>query len=286
MSLAESILAGGGHLAHLDPLREDEAGRVLRAVAEVPAPETAGQLLPQFTQRHCQAVVAELAGAGVEMDRLLGLSEQDPVTLDLDSTTTEVYGMQKEEATYNYEGKLSFGSLLCTWAERRRVVAAALRPGSGSDKPVSPRLVPRALRTLPPGHGEVRLRADGGFYSATVLTWCRRHRLRFCMVVPRDQLMWEARRHFPPTAWPPCREMEKAEVAEGRFSPTGWEHEPRRLLVRRVRVEADQISQSPKSRRRRTIPHGQLQLALKGMVGHTYSFMVTDLEGDPVEMEF
>lgn len=139
MSLAESILAGGSHLAHLDPLREDEAGRVLRGVAEVPAPETASQLPPRFTQRHCQAVVAELAGAGVEMDRLLGLSEQDPVTPDLDSTTTEVYGMQKEEATYNYEGKLSFGSLLCTWAERRRVVAAALRPGSGSDKPVSPR---------------------------------------------------------------------------------------------------------------------------------------------------
>ncbi len=30
--LAESILAGSSHLAHLDPLREDEAGRVLRAV--------------------------------------------------------------------------------------------------------------------------------------------------------------------------------------------------------------------------------------------------------------
>ncbi len=114
--LAESILAGGSHLAHLDPLREDEAGQALRAVAKVPAPETASQLLPRFTERQCQAVVDELAQAGVELDRMLGLPENDPVTLDLDSTTTEVHGELKEAATYNYEGKLSFGSLLCTWA--------------------------------------------------------------------------------------------------------------------------------------------------------------------------
>ena len=139
MSLAESIWAGCSHLAHLDPLREDEAGRVPRAVA---GGARSGDRQPAAAAVH----PAPLPGGGgragrggVEMDRLLGLSEQDPVTLALDSTTTEVYGMQKEEATYNYEGKLSFGSLLCTWAERRRVVAAALRPGSGSDKPVSPR---------------------------------------------------------------------------------------------------------------------------------------------------
>jgi hypothetical protein len=98
-------------------------------------------------------VVAELARAGVELERMPGLSEQDPVALDLDSTTTAVCGRQKVEATCYYEGRLSFGSLLCTWAERRRVLAAALRPGSGSDKPISPRPVLRALRTLPKGTG-------------------------------------------------------------------------------------------------------------------------------------
>jgi hypothetical protein len=285
--LAESILAGGSHLAHLDPLREDEAGRVLRAVAEVPAPETASQLLPRFTERQCQAVVAELARAGVELDRMLGLPEGKPVTLDLDSTNTEVHGEQKEDATYNYEGKRSFGSLFCTWAERRRVLAAGLRPGHASDKPISPQLVRRALRTLPEGHGEVRLRADSGFFSAGFLNWCRRHRLRFCVVVPHYQIMWELRRHISPTGWRSAREMAGAEVAELLFVPTGWEYEPLRLLVRRVRVEAQEISQSPKSRRRKTIPKRQLQLALKGLVGHTYaySFIATDLPGDAVELE-
>ncbi|HVB54188.1 MAG TPA: hypothetical protein VNF24_08385 [Candidatus Acidoferrales bacterium] len=74
VSLAESMLAGGSHLAHLDSLREDEAGRVLRAVAQVPAPETASQLLPRFTVRQCQGVVAELArgGAGPDAGTLAG----------------------------------------------------------------------------------------------------------------------------------------------------------------------------------------------------------------------
>jgi hypothetical protein len=218
---------------------------------------------------------------GVELDRMLGLPQNDPVTLDLDSTT-EVYGGQKEDATYNYEGKRSLGSLFCTWAERRRVVAAQLRSGSASDKPISPAVVQRALRTLPQGHGEVRLRADSGFYSVPFLKWCRRHRLGFCVVVPPYQTMWEARRHISPMSWRPAQEM-----AERPVVPTGWEGEPLRLLVRRVRVEAEEISQSSRSRRRRTIPKQQLRLALKGVVGHTYSyfFIVTDLSGDAVELE-
>ena len=53
-------------------------------------------------------------------------------------------------------------------------------------------------------------------------------------------------------------------------------------------VDTKETSQSPRSRRRRTIPKGQLQLALKGLVGHTYaySFIATHLPQDAVEMEF
>jgi hypothetical protein len=256
-------------------------------VAEVPAPETASQLLPRFVVRQLQAAVAELARIGVELDRMLVLPEDQPVTLDLDSTTTEVHGRQKEEATYNYEGKLSLGSLFCTWAERRRVVAGQLRSGSASDKPIAAAVVRRALRNLPEAHGEVRLRADSGFYSVPFLAWCGRHRLRFCVVVPRYWTLWEARRHLAPHRWRPALEMAGAEVAEMQFMPTGWTGEPLRLLVRRVRVEAEEISQSAKSRRRRTISKQQLRLALKGAISHTYSysFIVTDMEGGAVELE-
>ena len=45
VSLAETIMIGGDHLAHVDQLRGDVAGAELRAVAATPAPTTAGQLL-------------------------------------------------------------------------------------------------------------------------------------------------------------------------------------------------------------------------------------------------
>src|SRR6266581_4868524 len=66
MSVAEMILIGGDHLAHLEELRQDKAGAKLRSVAHVPAPTTAGELLPCFTQEQCRAVVAALAVVGNE----------------------------------------------------------------------------------------------------------------------------------------------------------------------------------------------------------------------------
>jgi hypothetical protein len=84
---------------------------------------------------------------------MLGLQEADPVTLGLDSINTVVPGVHKEDATYNYERKLSFGALFCTWSEWRRVRAADLRPEHVSERPLAARLVVRALPTLPARHG-------------------------------------------------------------------------------------------------------------------------------------
>ena len=90
-----------------------------------------------------------------------------------------------------------------------------------------------------------------------------------------------------PRSWKPALDMEGADVAEVAYRPGGWKHEPLRLIVRRVRVEADQISRDARSRRRRTIPKGQLKLALKGYIDHTYSysFILTDQIGNAAEIE-
>src|SRR5947207_849130 len=50
--------------------------------------------------------------------------------------------------------------------------------------------------------------------------------------------------------------------------------------VRRVRVAAGDLSTDPRARRRRTIPKGQLALALDGLVDHVYaySFIATNAD--------
>ncbi len=88
VSLAEMILVGGNHLAHLEMLRQDAAGSELRAVAATPPPSMAGHLLRRLTRRQCHAAVAALAESGNRFEAELGLAAGDPVDLELDATTT------------------------------------------------------------------------------------------------------------------------------------------------------------------------------------------------------
>ena len=98
--------------------------------------------------------------------------------------------------------------------------------------------------------------------------------------------MWEARRHTGPNSWRPALGM-KAEIAEVPYRPGFWKHEPLRLIIRRVRIPASELSQNPRSRRRRTVAKGQLRLALAGRREYVYgySFILTDRIGDAAEIE-
>jgi len=170
-------------------LRGDLAGAELRVVTATPAPTTASQLLERFTLGQSRAVLAATAELGNRFDRRHELPESAPVTLDMDGTLSEVYGRQKEMASFNHEGRRGFLSVLVTWDERRRVLAADLLKGSASEKPGAVRLLRRALRTLPQGHGPVSLRVDSGFYTVELLEACRRNQVEFCVSVARTEAM-------------------------------------------------------------------------------------------------
>ena len=70
-----------------------------------------------------------------------------------------------------------------------------------------------------------------------VVEACRRQRVEFCVSVARTEAMW-ARLYAKLNAksWRAALDMENAEVAEFAYSPGGWNHEPLRTIVRRVRV--------------------------------------------------
>ena len=287
VSLSEAMLVGGSHLAHLDLLRQDSAGAAFRAVGEPLPPSTASQLLRRLTPVQCRAAIAALAAIGNAVDAELGLDPTEPVSLDLDATATEVYGRQKEDAAFNYEGKRCYGSQVVTWAERHRILDAELLSGSASAKPSAADMLGRSLAALPPDHGEVRLRGDSDYYFMHLLHACRHQNVRFAVSVSRSAAMWRAEESIPASAWRPARDMAGAEVAETTYTPGDWEHEPLRLLIRRVRIRAADISRSSRSRRRRTIPKIQLALGLSGALKEVwgYSFILTDLGGDAVDVE-
>jgi hypothetical protein len=126
----------------------------------------------------------------------------------------------------------------------------------------------------------VTVRADSGFYAAELMMRLRKQRARFTLSAPRTTSMWRALAEIDERAWAEAIAMRGAQVAEIPFTPAGWEHDPLRLIVRRVAVSAAEIrARSPKARRRSTIPADQLQTLLDGRLAstHAYSFIVTDI---------
>ncbi len=91
---------------------------------------------------------------------------------------------------------------------------------------------------------------------------------------------------MPEEGWRPALEMPGAEIAETTYRPSGWAHEPLRLLIRRRLLEVAELG-SGRARRRRTVPLLQLQLALNGSVSQVYgySFLLTDIARDATEIE-
>ncbi len=264
LSLADMMVVGGDHLVHLDELRQDRAGAELRAVSEVLAPTTAGQLMRRLDARQCQAAVTELARVGDEVDRQLGLPPSAPVTLDMDSFDSEVYGRLKRGAAFNYRGQRCYDSQLVTWAERRRILAIELRPGNLNEHPTAEMLVERALAALPPDHGPVQARMDSGFENVALFKRLRRHGVRFTCSLKRTPALHRLRLQIRSGDWQPALQMLNAEIAETTYTPGDWRQEPLRLIVRRVKITTDELSEDPRSRRRRTVPEGQLKLALEG----------------------
>ena len=84
LALAECQLAGGSFFRDLDEVRADEAGALLRIVAEVPSAPAALQRAKDFRRVHCRRIERALASAGHELDRRLGRERSlEPATIDL-----------------------------------------------------------------------------------------------------------------------------------------------------------------------------------------------------------
>lgn len=288
VTVAESMLCGGDSMLDLERLRADAAGAELRAVADVPAASTACQLARRYRRSHLRAAEQAFAACANSMDGQLGRRPEGAVTLDFDSTGVEVYGRNKPGAGVNHQGQLAYQPLLCSWAQRGRLLASELLAGNDSTRGEEPRLLlRRALEYLPDGHGQVAARFDSGFYRVDLLADCRARGVRFSISVPRSTAMWSALERIAEDAWAPAEGLNDAEVAETTYSPGGWQHEPLRLIVRRVAHQADALSDDPRARRKRTIPREQLDLGLTGEadVVYGYSFILCDLDGPAAEVE-
>ncbi|MEI2775175.1 MAG: IS1380 family transposase [Tetrasphaera sp.] len=288
VSLAQCQLLGGDVLAALDRQRQDVAGSALSAVP-VLASTTAAGLARRFGPAQLaglEGAVADLTGHAVG---LLPASRRAvlaaAVTVDLDSTDVEVYGPTKQGVAYNYHGQRAGRPHLGTWAEAGLTLAAELLAGNEDVRPRAADLlrrllagIPEDIRSAAADWDRLRVRADAGYFTADLAHAAVAAGCDFAIAAKRNTAMWRAYAAIPEDAWGAAEGMPGAQVAAVDYAPQGWPPHTY-TIVRRVRIEAEDISDDPRSRRRRTIETNQLTLALEGAASHAHavSFIVTNI---------
>jgi len=267
MTLIHSALADGDSIDDADALRAAATQAVLgHAVA---APSTLGTFLRSFTWGHARqldVVSGELLGRAFAA----GAGPGDAaVTIDVDSSICETYGLAKQGGTkFTYNHLRGYHPLFAVMAGTGDVVHCRQRGGNAnSGRGAAGFLTETFNRVRAAGAiGPLTLRADSGFYAAKVAAACRKAGVAFSITVKLKKALHTVIAHIPDDAWVPIPYfLDGAEVAETTYRPFGKKAPLVRLIVRRVR------------------PTPGSQLAL--LVDWSHHAFVTDREGEMIELE-
>src|SRR5512142_3394882 len=264
-------LAGEAFLVGLDRVRADQAGQHLVPVPGL-ATSTATGITRRFTDKHWRGAETGLARATA---RTIGLLPAEraaelacgPVTIDIDATDVEVYGSKKRGVAYNYQGQRAGRPHVASWAETEIPLAADLLAGDQDPRSHVVGLLGRALAALPQAVRDgaaaagrkIALRADAGYFAGELARAAAAADMVFAIGAKRISSMWKTLAAVPGDAWRDATGMEGAQVAVSPYKPADWP-EGTVLLIRRVRLDPDQVSADPRSRRRRTLHPGQRAL--------------------------
>ena len=171
MTLVASALAGGDCIDDADVLRT--GGTACTLGGTVKAPSTLGTFLRSFRWGHVRQldrVSRELlarawqAGAG---------PGDGPLTIDLDSTICETYGLAKEGARHHgYTGKRGYHPLLAIAAGTGDVLMSRLREGRANTARGAAHFLRETVGRVryAGANGRLTLRADSGFYTHDVVS--------------------------------------------------------------------------------------------------------------------
>ncbi len=278
MSLVHGMLAGADSIDDMNVLRAGSTGMVLGH--RVMAPSTLGTFLRAFTFGHVrqldrvldQAVVrAWAAGAGP--------GDGIPLVVDVDSFLGEVYGYQKQGASYGYTKKLGYHPILAVRADTGEVLHIRNRKGAANTQRGVARFIDELLaRVGRTGHaGEIIIRADTGFENHKLLAELDKRGIRFSIGVKLSKTIRALIEQIPETDWVTVADYPdggEAQVAETTLK--GF-----RLIVRRTRLSGKQADLFPNWRHHafatnRSVPvlvadtdhrdHATIELAIRDLI--------------------
>jgi Transposase DDE domain group 1 len=284
VGLAAAQLAGEDHLVGLDRHRADTAGQALTPVPGLCSTTAAG-LARGIGEGQWSRVQTGVAAVSARMLARLPAARRAAllrrVTIDLDTTDVEVYGRGTRGVAYNYQGQRCGRPHVASWAEAGVALAAELLAGNEDPRRGAPGLLRRALAALPEGVGQVKLRADGGYFAVELAIAAHREGVGFAIGAKRIAALWRTLAGVGEIEWVEAIDMPGAQVAVADYRPAWWPTNTR-LLIRRVRLEGERIGTDPRARRRRTLHPDQRALPLDELAQadavYGYSFILTNLD--------
>ena len=194
------------------------------------------------------------------------------MTIDLDSTVCETYGLDKEGARHHgYTGKRGYNPLLAIAAGTRDVLMVRLREGRANTTRGAAHFLRETVGRVryAGARGQLTVRADSGFYAQSVVSVCRKMDVRFSITIRQHKSLHNVIEAIPEDAWTPIPYWMDgaADVAETTYIPFQSEPDaaPVRLIVRRVK------------------PTPGSQLAL--FATYSYHGFITDRDGEMLELE-
>ena len=270
LSLVMSALAGGDCIDDAEALRAGGTARVLGFT--IKAASTLGTFLRSFRWGHVRQLDlvsrhllarAWAAGAGPGAGAL---------TIDLDSTICETYGLAKEGALHHgYTGVRGYHPLLAVAAGTGDILMARLREGRANTARGAAHFLAETIGRVrfAGATGELTVRADSGFYAHAVVAVCRTLGVRFSITIRQSRTLRGLIEAIPEEDWTPIPYWLEggADVAETTYTPFADHKNTKlvRLIVRRVR------------------PTPGSQLA--AFVLHDYHAFITDRDGETLELE-
>jgi hypothetical protein len=245
LTVIHSLLAGGDCIDDVDALRAGATEAVLGH--RVAAPSTVGSFLRAFGFNHARqldAVTRRLLARAASAGAHPGIGSS--VTVDIDSTLCETYGLGKDGAREVMRtGRRGYHPLVAVIAGTGDIAHARLRRGRSNDATAAPVFIKETISRLRQAGaaGEIVLRADSGFYLHDVVAACRAQNVRFSIGARMIGGLRALIETIPEEEWTPIEYfLPGAAVAEIAFTPFAQDTRGHdrvgatavRLLVRRT----------------------------------------------------
>ena len=129
-----------------------------------------------------------------------------PLTIDLDSTICETYGLAKKGARHHgYTGVRGHHPLLAVAAGTGEVLMARLREGRANTARGAGHFLRETVSRVryAGAKGQLTVRADSGFYNHAVVQVCRKTDVRFSITVRLRQNLRDLIEAIPEAGWRP-----------------------------------------------------------------------------------